>query len=122
MADPVRPMVVIAGSEALAGAVLAVVVGIGALRSDLDVVVAVATVVVWVVIVGALTLIWFGLFRRRSAARTPFVLAQLFALVVAWPLATSDLAVERVAGVVLAVAAVVGIVLGLRPAGREALT
>lgn len=121
MADPVRPMVVIAGAEALAGGVLAVVVGIGALSSDLEVVVAVATVVMWVVIVGALALIWFGLFRRRRAARTPFVLAQLFALVVAWPLATSDIAVETVAGVVLAVAAVVGIVLGLRPAGRAAL-
>ena len=114
-------MVVIAGAEALAGAVLAVVVGIGALRSDLEVVVAVATVVVWVVIAGALALIWYGLFRRRRAARTPFLLAQLFALVVAYPLATSDIALERVAGVILAVAAVLGIVLGLRPAGREAL-
>lgn len=114
-------MVVIAGAEALAGAVLAVVVGIGALTSDLEGVVAVATVVMWVVIVGALALIWFGLFRRRRAARAPFVLAQLFALVVAWPLATSDIAVETVAGVVLAVAAVIGIVLGLRPAGRAAL-
>ncbi|MDH3959133.1 MAG: hypothetical protein OEU98_06655 [Actinomycetota bacterium] len=121
MADPVRPMVVIAGAEALAAGVLAVVVGIGALTSDLEGVVAVATVVMWVVIVGALALIWFGLFRRRRAARTPFVLAQLFALVVAWPLATSDIVVETVAGVALAVAAVVGIVLGLRPAARAAL-
>jgi len=114
-------MVVIAGAEALAAGVLAVVVGIGALTSDLEGVVAVATVVMWVVIVGALALIWFGLFRRRRAARTPFVLAQLFALVVAWPLATSDIVVETVAGVALAVAAVVGIVLGLRPAARAAL-
>jgi len=41
--------------------------------------------------------------------------------VVAWPLVNSDIAVDLVAGVVLAVVAAAGIVLGLRPAVREAL-
>jgi hypothetical protein len=121
MADPVRPLVAIAGLEAVAAAVLSVLIGLGTAGSDLDVWIAVATVAMWVVIVGALALIWWGLFRRRSVARTPFLLAQAFALVVAWPLVNSDIAVDLVAGVVLAIVAVAGLVLGLRPAVREAL-
>ncbi len=121
MADPVRPLVAIAGLEAVAAGVLSVLIGLGTAGSDLDLWIAVATVVIWVVIVGALALIWWGLFRRRRMARTPFLLAQAFALVVAWPLVNSDIAVDLVAGVVLAIVAVAGMVLGLRPAVREAL-
>ena len=121
MSDPVRPLVVIAGTEALACAVLTVVVGLGALGSDLDVLIAVATLVMWLVITAGLGLIWLGLYRRRRVARSPFLLAQAFALVVAWPLASSDLNVDRAAGIALAGAAVVGLVLGLRPAVREVL-
>jgi hypothetical protein len=121
MADPVRPLVVIAGAEAMGAAVLSVLIGLGTRGSDLDVWIAVATVGVWAVIVGALALVWFGLLRRRGAARTPFLLAQAFALVVAWPLASSDIMADRVAGLALGMAAVAGLVLGLRPAVREAL-
>jgi hypothetical protein len=121
MADPVRPLVAIAGLEAVAAGVLSVLIGLGTAGSDLDLWIAVATVVIWVVIVGALALIWWGLFRRRRMARTPFLLAQAFALVVAWPLVNSDIAVDLVAGVVLAIVAVAGMALGLRPAVREAL-
>ena len=122
MADPVRPLVAIAGVEALAAAVLSVLVGLGTPRLGPGASwIAVATVVMWVVIVGALALIWWGLFRRRRVARTPFLLAQAFALVVAWPLVSSDIAVDRAAGIALGIAAVAGLVLGLRPAVREAL-
>jgi sulfite exporter TauE/SafE len=121
MSDPVRPLVAIAGGEALACVALTVVVGLGALGSDLDAWIAVATLVMWLVITAGLALIWWGLYRRRRAARSPFLLTQAFALVVAWALASSDLTVDRVAGIALAVAAVVGLVIGLRPAVRETL-
>ncbi len=121
MADPVRPLVAIAGAEAVAAAVLSILIGLGTRGSDLEVWIAVATVVIWSVIVGALALVWWGLHRRRQVARTPFLLAQAFALVVAWPLVSSDIAVDRVAGIALGIAAVAGLVLGLRPAVREAL-
>lgn len=122
MADPVRPLVVISAAQALAGAGLTLIVGVGAaLGSDLDVYVAVATVIMWLVVTAGLALIWWGLFRRRRWARTPFVLAQAFALVVAWPLVSSDLTVDRVIGIVLAGSAVVGLVAALRPAARQAL-
>jgi hypothetical protein len=121
MADPVRPLVAIAGAEVVAAAVLSVLVGLGSRGSDLGGWIAVATVGMWVVIVGALALIWFGLLRRRRVARTPFLLAQAFALVVAWTLASSDIGADKMAGIVLGIAAVAGLVLGLRPAVREAL-
>ena len=99
MADPVRPLVAIAGAEALAAAVLSVLVGLGARRTPTSTCwIAVATVVMWAVIVGALALIWFGLLRRRRVARTPFLLAQAFALVVAWPLVNSDIVVGQGGG------------------------
>ncbi len=121
MADPVRPLVAIAAAEAIAAAVLSLLVGLGTSGSDLDVWIAVATVAMWLVIVGALGLIWLGLLRRRRVARTPFLLAQAFALVVAWPLASSDIVVDQVAGIALGVAAVAGLALGLRPAVSGAL-
>jgi len=121
MADPVRPLVAIAGAEAVAAAVLSVLIGLGTRGSDLDVWIAVATVVMWAVIVGALVLVWWGLLGRRRVARTPFLLTQAFALVVAWPLASSDIGLDRAAGIALGIAAVAGLVLGLRPAVREAL-
>ena len=121
MADPVRPLVAIAGAEALAALALTAVVGLGAARSDLSALIAVTTVVMWVLIVGALGLIWHGLRRRRRAARTPFLLTQAFAIVVAWPWTSSDLLVYRTAGLILAVAAVAGLVAGLRPSVREQL-
>ena len=71
MADPVRPLVAIAAAEAIAAAVLSLLVGLGTSGSDLDVWIAVATVAMWLVIVGALGLIWLGLRRRRRLARTP---------------------------------------------------
>ncbi len=122
MADPVRPLVVICGLEAAATAVLTAVVAVGALGSELGVGIAVATVVMWVIIAVALGAIWLGLYRRRRLARTPFLLAQAFALVVAWPLISSDVTLDRVAGLALGLTAAAGIGLGLRAQVRAALS
>ncbi len=121
MIDPVRPLVVIAGGEALAALVMTVVVAIAAPGSDLDSGIPVATVVMWLILSAGLALIWWGLFRRRRAAHSPFLLAQALALVVAWLLVPSDVAVDRAAGVLLAIGAVLGLVMGLRPAVLESL-
>lgn len=121
MADPVRPLVVICGLQALACAVLTVVVALGALGSDLEGWIALATVVMWLVITALLGLIWYGLHRRRRLARSPFLLTQAFALVVAQPLISSDVQVERVSGIGLALVSVAGLGLGLRPRARQSL-
>ena len=115
MTDPVRPLVLIAGGQALAALVMTVVVGVAAPGSDLGDGVPVATVLMWLVLSAGLGLIWWGLFRRRRAAHSPFLLAQGMALVVAWLLVSSDVGVDRAAGVALGASAVIGLVAGLRP-------
>ena len=82
---------------------------------------AVAEIVIWLCFVAGLVLIWWGLRRRKRLARTPFLLAQAFALVVVPLFVGSDVGGYRIAGWVLAVAAVSGIVLGLRPSVRREL-
>jgi hypothetical protein len=127
MADPVRPLVVIAGAEALAvsGVFIAVVVAVatGAAQglSGGSPGLAVAEIVIWLCFVAALLLIWWGLRRRRRLARTPFLLVQAFALVVVPLFLGSDVVAYRIAGWALAVTAVCAIVLVLRPSVRREL-
>ncbi len=127
MADPVRPLVVIAGAEALAvvGVFAAVVVAVatGAAQglSGGSPGLAVAEIVIWLCFVAALVLIWWGLRRRRRLARTPFLLVQAFALVVVPLFLGSDVVAYRVVGWVLAITAVCAIVLVLRPSVRREL-
>jgi hypothetical protein len=127
MADPVRPLIVIAGAEALAvlGVFIAVVVAVatGAAQglSGGSPGLAVAEIVIWLCFVAALLLIWWGLRRRRRLARTPFLLVQAFALVVVPLFLGSDVVAYRIAGWALAVTAVCAIVLVLRPSVRREL-
>jgi hypothetical protein len=127
MADPVRPLVVIAGAEALAvvGVFAAVVVAVatGAAQglSGGSPGLAVAEIVIWLCFVAALVLIWWGLRRRRRLARTPFLLVQAFALVVVPLFLGSDVVAYRIVGWVLAVTAACAIVLVLRPSVRREL-
>jgi hypothetical protein len=127
MADPVRPLVAIAGAEALgvlgvfAAVVVAVATGAAQGLSGGSPGLAVAEIVIWLCFVSGLALIWWGLYRRRRLARTPFLLAQAFALVVVPLFLGSDVGAYRMAGWALAVAAVCGIVLGLRPSVRREL-
>ena len=127
MADPVRPLVVVAGAEALAvmGVFIAVVVAVatGAAQglSGGSPGLAVAEIVIWLCFVAALVLIWWGLRRRRRLARTPFLLVQAFALVVVPLFLGSDVGAYRIAGWALGVTAVCAIALGLRPSVRREL-
>jgi hypothetical protein len=127
MADPVRPLVLIAGAQALAvtavfvGVVSAVATGAARGLSGGSPGLALAEIVIWLCFVAALGLIWWGLRRRRRLARTPFLLVQAFALVVVPLFLGSDVAAYRIAGWVLAGTAVCAIVLGLRPSVRRAL-
>lgn len=122
-----RPLVAIAGAEALAvlGVLVAVVIAVasGAAQglSGGSPGLAAAEIAIWLCFVAGLVLIWWGLYRRRRLARTPFLLAQAFALVVVPLFVGSDVGGYRIAGWVLAVAAVSGIVLGLRPSVRREL-
>ena len=128
MSDPVRPLVVIAGAQAVAGVALLVAVLVSVLSGADDGLVGEASgtvavlLVIWLLIVVALGLTWLGLYRRRLAARTPFLLIQAFAIVLVPMFLGSDVLGYRVVGIGLGVAAVLGIVLVLRPSVRGALS
>jgi hypothetical protein len=127
MVDPVRPLVLIALIEAVAavlvlvGVVVAVVTGATEGMTGGGTGLAAAEVAMWLLVVVAMALIWLGLYRRRALARTPFLLAQAFGLVLVPLFVGSDLLGWRVAGWLLAVLGVAGIVLGLRPSVRSSL-
>ena len=70
----------------------------------------------------ALVLVGSGWLRVRRWARAPFVLAQLIALVIGFPLISAVGGVERGAGLALVVLAVIGIVLVFTPAVTRSLT
>ena len=128
MSDPVRPLVLIAAVEAVGAiavlvAVVAAVLGGGAEGlSGAGPGLVAAEVGIWLLFAAGLVLIWFGLYRRRLLARTPFLLVQAFVLVLVPLFWGSDLAAYRVVGAALALLGVGGIVLGLRPAVRTALS
>lgn len=75
----------------------------------------VAEVVIYLLFAVCMALIARGLWRRNSMARTPMVLAQVFGLICAWLFLEGD-GMAVVAGVVIAVSCVIGIVLTVRPA------
>ena len=124
MSDPVRPLVVIAGAEALAGIALLVAILVAVITGSDDGLVGAGTghvvveIVIWLLIVAALALTWLGLYRRRRAARTPFLLIQAFTVMIVPMFLGSDLLGYRIVGIVLGLVAVAGLVLGLRPAVR----
>lgn len=127
MADPVRPLVLISGAEALGGVAVLAADVVAAVRGTEGLAgggsgLALAGIVLWLLIAAALVGIWLGLYRRRALARTPFLLVQAFVLVVVPLFWGSDLWVYRVLAALLAVAAVGGLVLGLRPAVRAHLS
>lgn len=128
MADPIRPLVVIAGAEAVAGLAVLVAVLVAVFSGADDGLVGegsgtvVVLVAIWLLIVAAMAATWLGLYRRRLAARAPFLLIQAFALVVVPMFVGSDVLGYRIVGIALGVAAVAGLVLVLRPAVRAALS
>ena len=62
-----------------------------------------------------------GWWRAKYAARAPFIVAQLLALVVGFPLAQGAATVQRLVGVALVVAAVTGIAIALMPSVTRAI-
>ena len=50
---------------------------------------------------------------------TPFLLIQLFALIIAWPLLQSDKLITQGLGLLIGISGLLGIVLGLLPQNRN---
>lgn len=118
---PLVAAVVIAVLEALALTAYAVGIGVSALQNPGSVAAAPVEIVLYLTFAAGLVAIARGLWGRRSVARTPFAVAQMFGLVIGWTLTQGDGdLVHRLGYAVLAVS-VVGIALVMSPAVGEAL-
>lgn len=118
---PLVAAVVIAVLEALALTAYAVGIGVSAVQNPGSVAAAPVEIVLYLIFAAGLVAIARGLWGRRSVARTPFAVAQMFGLVIGWTLTQGDGdLVHRLGYAVLAVS-VVGIALVMSPAVGEAL-
>lgn len=105
----------IAFVEALALLGIVIVDGVGAIGDkNVNVGLLIGGEAIWFLGALALGLIAWGLSRRSGAARTPFILAQFFALIMAYPLIRHH-GLWVPVGLVIALMALTGIVLALTP-------
>lgn len=57
--------------------------------------------------------------KLKRASFTPFLLIQMFALIIAWPLLQSTLVITQGLGLLIGISGLVGILLGLLPENRK---
>lgn len=78
-------------------------------------------IVIFAVLGGASIAIAVGWWRAKFAARAPFIVAQLLALVVGFPLAGGSGSLQSGVGVALVVVAIIGIAVALLPPVTRAI-
>lgn len=57
--------------------------------------------------------------KLKRASFTPFILIQLFALIIAWPLLQSAILITRGLGLLIGISGLLGLLLGLLPENRK---
>ncbi len=72
-------------------------------------------VIVYLIIAVLLALLAWGLHKRRAAARTPFLLAQVFVLIIGYTVVVGDGAATKVVGALILVLGAVGLGVALMP-------
>jgi hypothetical protein len=113
--------VVLAVLEGLAIAAYAVTIGVSALQTSGSPAAPPVEIALYLIFAAGLLAIARGLWNRRSMARTPFAVAQLFGLVTGWTLTQGDGDLVHRLGYVVLAASVVGIALIMSPAVGESL-
>ena len=57
--------------------------------------------------------------KHKRASYTPFLLIQMFALIIAWPLLQNDNLITQALGLLIGLSGLIGILLGLLPVNRK---
>lgn len=104
---------------ALVGYVIAI--GVAAAGAGTDVASAPAEIVIYLLFAVGIGLVVKGLLSRRRVARGPFIVTQLFGLIVGWTLAAGDGAGVHVAGWIVLALSLAGIALMLNGQVADAL-
>jgi Na+-transporting methylmalonyl-CoA/oxaloacetate decarboxylase beta subunit len=61
----------------------------------------------------------FNFKKHKRASFTPFLLIQMFALIIAWPLLQNDNLITQALGLLIGLSGLIGIFLGLLPVNRK---
>jgi hypothetical protein len=78
-----------------------------------------AEVIIYLILGISVLFISSGLNKNSSRAYTPFVLAQLFALIIAWPLIQDNNLNTQLLGYLLGVSGVISLIIGFIPRNRH---
>lgn len=113
--------VVVGVVEALGLVAYAVAIAISAWQVGEDGAAAPVQVVIYVLFALGILLVLRGLLAGRRLARGPYVVTQMFGLIVGWTLAAGDGTLVHVAGWAVLVLSIAGIALMLNPAVSAAL-
>jgi len=57
--------------------------------------------------------------KHKRASYTPFLLIQMFALIIAWPLLQNDNLITQALGLLIGLSGLIGIIIGLLPVNRN---
>jgi hypothetical protein len=57
--------------------------------------------------------------KHKRASYTPFLLIQMFALIIAWPLLQNGYLITQALGLLIGLSGLIGIILGLLPVNRK---
>lgn len=113
--------VVIGAVEAVGLVAYAIAIAISAWRVGEDGAAAPVQVVIYVLFALGITLVVRGLLSGRRLARGPYVVTQLFGLIVGWTLAAGDGTWVHLTGWIVLALSIAGIALMLNPAVSAAL-
>lgn len=118
---PLVAAAVVGAAQAAAIAVYAAVIAAVALQVGANVAVAPVEVVIYLLFAAGIALVVKGLLNRRRIARAPYVVTQMFGLIVGWTLTEGDGNAVHIAGWIVLVISLTGIALVLNPRVGAAL-
>lgn len=122
MPVPLRIALIIAGAETLALVGYSVAIGLAARRTEGST----ATATVWeiltyLVFAALLGLVVWGLWRRSPLARTPYMFAQVFVVIIGYTVWAGGTAATTWTGLVIMAVGVAGFVVGAFPSVGQAM-
>lgn len=113
---PLRLAIAITGFEAVALVAYAMAIGIAGRNSRGSTVTATGVeIALYLVFAALIGLVCFGLVRRNSLARTPYVIVQVFVGIVGWTVLSGDGMWTKVVGAVILGFGIVGVINSLLP-------
>jgi hypothetical protein len=113
---PLRLAIGISAFEAVALVAYAMAIGVAGRNSRGSTVTATGVeIVIYLVFAALIALVCFGLVRRNSLARTPYLIVEVFVGIVGWTVLSGDGTWTKATGAAILLLGVVGVVSSLMP-------